>query len=126
MNNATNDPFIRAQAGAVGLFERLITGLHQEISALGKREKKRGRPSPDEADWIERRRASIEKEIEMCQRYRMEAMRDIGIPVSTIAVMVDRSMEDVEQAIRLAQYDRIPSYLESVIAAGEDIEPTKH
>jgi len=122
----TDNPFIRTQAKAVGLFERIIAGLHQELIAMGTQKKKRGRPSVDEADWIERRRTRIENEIEWCQRYRMEAMRDIGIPVSTIAVMVNRELEAVELAIRLVQYDRIPSYLEPVIAAGKDSEPTKH
>lgn len=124
--NETDNPFIRTQAKAVGLFERIIAGLHQELIAMGTQKKKRGTPGKGEADAIERRRTRIETEIEWCQRYRMGAMRDIGIPVSTIAVMVGRTLDDVEMAIRLVQYDRIPSYLEPVIAAGKDIEPTKH
>lgn len=126
MTDVINDAYFQAQARAVGLFERLITGLHQEINALGTRKNKRGRPSVDEAEWIERRRTGLEKEIEMCQCYRMHAMRDIGIPVPTIAVMVSRPVDAVEAAIRLVQYENIPSHLEPVIAAGKDIEPTKH
>ena len=126
MNNTVNDPFIQAQARAVGRFERLISGLHQTLNALGTGPKQRGRKSLDEADWIEGRRKHLEKEIEWCQRYRMEAMRDIGIPVPAIAIMVGRTVDEVELAIRLVQYDKIPPHCEPIIAAGKDIEPTKH
>lgn len=99
------------QAESVSVYESVIGNLRAKIVHLKERAKKPGRPTKGEAEYAARTIADLEGYIVQFEYKRMECMRNAGIAVTTIAAMVRKSIDEVEEGIRIAQYESIPDDL---------------
>lgn len=99
------------QAEAIGTYESVIANLRAKIDDLKKRAKRIGRPTKGEAEYVSRTINDLEAYVVQFEYKRMECMRNVGIPIPTIAAMVRKTIEEVEEGIRIAQYESIPDVL---------------
>lgn len=99
------------QAEAAGTYESVIGNLRAKINDLKAREKRVGRPTKGEVEYRNRTIADLETYIVQFEYKRMECMRNAGVPIFTIAAMARKTVEEVEEGIRIAQYESIPDDL---------------
>lgn len=99
------------QAESVGVYESVIANLHAKITDLENRAKRVGRPTKGEAEYVSRTIADLKAYIVQFECKRMECMHNAGIPIFTIAAMVRKTVDEVEEGIRIAQYESIPDVL---------------